>query len=411
MNCEEKSNEGHTATAHGLKLILETVTVNVVRVTSMTGTSWSVQYPASESMKKFQTPDVLYLELCKKLTFNPTNMGQYYLRLKYENGAFTSLKGSRRQFDLSTYNNSSSTPSLEIVKNASDGKPERVKKTFKIVFLTNPKMVKHVGDLKTQLATVSKQMVSHTQKEQAAERERQAHQRKINRQTSTHQRQVRQLEQKINQQSSAHQRKVRQLEQQLRIQRQKVRQMEASRTMVATNTPRFNSGQLVGGTKGIHATAKMSNGGRTITATSCQSGGQVSFVEGTLRRSSSGMIRRLEFKFQDISGSFYRVGFVQENQADKMMSQSGQEGSIGAVPGSWGYKYDGTKFNGNTTPVKYGCGWNNKTILATVDFMQGTISFTVDGVDQGVAFTGVSGPLLACVQICCSGSATISKIY
>lgn len=77
-------------------------------------------------------------------------------------------------------------------------------------------------------------------------------------------------------------------------------------------------------------------------------------------------------------------------------SSEGNDFLLGFTSNSYGYHYDGRKFH-NSVPASYGSSFNaGKEILIVYDSDSGTLSYEVDGVDQGIAYSGITGDYYFC---------------
>lgn len=80
---------------------------------------------------------------------------------------------------------------------------------------------------------------------------------------------------------------------------------------------------------------------------------------------------------------------------------------IGSVQGGWGYvSLTGDKMSSSAehdfegVTESYGCGFSQGSMVEmSVDLDAGTMAFKVDGVDQGLAFSNVVGPVKVAVSL------------
>lgn len=170
-----------------------------------------------------------------------------------------------------------------------------------------------------------------------------------------------------------------------------------------------------------HDTLALENGGKTVKCKGeCKSGGQIAFGNGVLRQ--NGSIQVFRVRFEKTCGSYYRIGFCHPDTLGKFKSSGdselGEKFALGCVAGQYTLRlHEGelvaTDSNGNVTVnrSKYAGGdalkGNAGIVEASVDFARKQISFKILGNDLGVAFKGVEGPLVPCVQLCCSNKCHI----
>lgn len=94
-----------------------------------------------------------------------------------------------------------------------------------------------------------------------------------------------------------------------------------------------------------------------------------------------------------------------------LMTGTGANGFLGSTVNSWGYNQSsGNKFN-NGTGSSYGAAFANGDVISVLfDADTGSLSFWKNGVDQGVAFTGLtSGPYYFAVGNGTPGGSTVDQ--
>ncbi len=71
---------------------------------------------------------------------------------------------------------------------------------------------------------------------------------------------------------------------------------------------------------------------------------------------------------------------------------------LGGYSGDYAFLSNTGNKRSNNNSVAYASSWTQDNVISgLLDLDNGTISFAVDGVDQGIAFTGVSGFFVGCV--------------
>ena len=79
---------------------------------------------------------------------------------------------------------------------------------------------------------------------------------------------------------------------------------------------------------------------------------------------------------------------------------------VGSDADSYSYRFEGEKVT-SATPVAYGAAYGSSDVIGVLfDSQTGNLSFTKNGADQGVAFTGLSGSFCPAVSIGYTGAIT-----